>query len=300
MNYKDAGSWQTHLRSLSPPHQNVSEMKLASENVISFSHPQKGRSGNRGEGGDSVTSYFGAGHQEGAPDVHVSTRRTPSGSHHPRRDPLPRSRSFPLGGRECQALQMSGTGSSRPPQTGHHFPTVWQSRGSPGWPKAVHTPPSSPPRRPHPPPDSHLSHAQAPFTPTQPPQPRLLQNSYLPLLAPHFLPTLSQSQGPHYSPTSRFPPYSGHLTSGHHARPLFSFCPLTPFLHAPHSGPPPHPAPSVRPHRPYIRPPRTRAPYPGNPRHLTASLPARVPPPAAGLVRSPRAQPGPGAPHSRL
>ena len=109
----------------------MSVLKLASENVTSFSHPQKGRSGDRGEGGGSVTSYFGARHQERAPAVHVSTRRTPSGSHHPRRDPLPRSRSFPLRGRECQALQMSGTGSSRPPQTGHHFPTVLSSPEGP-------------------------------------------------------------------------------------------------------------------------------------------------------------------------
>ena len=109
----------------------MSVLKLASENVTSFSHPQKGRSGDRGEGGGSVTSNFGAWHQERAPAVHVSTRRTPSGSHHPRRDPLPRSRSFPLGGRECQALQMSETGSSRPPKTGHHFPTVLSSPEGP-------------------------------------------------------------------------------------------------------------------------------------------------------------------------
>lgn len=82
---------------------------------------------------------------------------------------------------------------------------------------------------------------------------------------------------------------------------LFSLCPLTSFLHCPHSGGPPLPAPSVRRHGPHTRPPRLRAPHPRGPGPLAAaaSLPPRVPRPA-GLVGSPRAQPGPGAPHSRL
>ena len=201
---------------------------------------------------------------------------------------------------------MSGTGFSRPPQTGHHFPTVLGSPEGPlRWPEAAHTPPSSPLERPHPPTDSHLSHAQAPSPPTQRPHPRLPPNSYFALSAPHFLPTPSQSQGPHYSPISRFPLYSGHLTSGHHSRPLFSFCPFDTVPPQPSLGGPPHPAPSARPHGAHTRPLRIRAPHPRDPGPLTAAAarPPRAPRPS-GLVRSPRAQPGPrpgpGAPHSRL
>lgn len=141
---------------------------------------------------------------------------------------------------------------------------------------------------------------RAPSLPSSPHNPGFLR-IHLPLSAPHFLPTPSQSQGPH-SPISRFPQHSGHLTSGHHARPLLSLCPLT-RSSTPLTRGPPHPAPWAQPHAPHTRPPRLGAPLPSGRRAPHPPRPSHPGPPP-GLVRSPRAahgpRPGSGTPHSRL
>lgn len=101
MKHKDSGALAKHLFVIFFPLK-CQFLKLASENVTSFSHPQKERSVDRGEGGGCATSHFGAGHQEGALPFHVSTKSTSSGSHRPGVGPLPRSRSFPHGGPDRQ------------------------------------------------------------------------------------------------------------------------------------------------------------------------------------------------------
>ena len=145
--------------------------------------------------------------------------------------------------------------------------------------------------------EEDLSQRPSHPAPTPPASSEFLPSTLGPPLPAHPLPISGPSLPPHF-------PLPSALGAPHlwpPRTPSFLFLPFDTVPPRPSlGGPPPHPAPSVRPHRPHIRPPRTRAPHPGNPRHLTASLPARVPPTATGLVRSPRAQPGPGAPHSRL
>lgn len=164
----------------------MSVLKLASENVTSFSHPQKERSEDRGEGGGCVTSYFGAGHQEAALPFHVSTRSTSSGSHHPGMGPLSGSRSFPHGGPERQNArdgwnQVLQAAPGRAPLSNCPQQS-WESREmAKGCPH-----PSIPLLgRPHPPPGTPTSPIpQAPFPPTQPPHPRPATNSPSPLGPP--------------------------------------------------------------------------------------------------------------------
>lgn len=132
--------------------------------------------------------------------------------------------------------------------------------------------------------------------PTTPASSEFLPSTLGPPLPAHPLPISGPSLLPHF-------PLPSVLGAPHlwpPRTPSFLFLPLDTVPPRPSLGAAPTPSSLGSAPQTLHQAPTDQGSLPWEPQAPHCVPPGQGPPPAAGLVRSPRAQPGPGAPHSRL